>query len=316
MSLYQTVRPKSLDGIVGQPEAVTILRRALAAEDRPHSYLLCGPSGVGKTTAARVMARELGCEVDTEGGVDYLEQNASNNRGIDDIRHIIKDVRYPPIGGGNRVIVLDECAALTKDAQNCLLKPLEDYPPYQYYVLCTTEPQKVLKTIRTRCTYVPFKLLSEDDVFDLMVDVVKAHGLVDPGDAVLDAIARKAEGCPRSALTMLEQCLGLSEASALTAVSNYRTHERQSIDLCRLLIRGATWADIAMAYGGMEEKEPETVRRMLLGYLKSCLLKARKPAEAARIAGMVEELSRPTYDSGEALLLAEMWLASRVGKGE
>ena len=314
MSLYQTVRPKSLDGIVGQPEAVTILRRALAAEDRPHTYLLHGPSGCGKTTAARIMALELGCEAEAEGSVDYNEVNASDNRGIDDMRRLIRDARFPPIGGGNRVVVIDEVHQATRDAANCLLKPLEDYPPYQYYILCTTEPQKLLQTIRTRCTQVPFKLLSEDDVFDLLVATVKAHGLADPGDAVLDAVSRKAAGCPRSALTMLEQCLGLSEASALTAVSNYRTHERQSIDLCRLLIRGATWADIAMAYGGMEEKEPETVRRMLLGYLKSCLLKARKPAEAARIAGMVEELAGATYDGGEAALLAMLWNASRMGK--
>ena len=316
MSLYQQVRPQTLDGIRGQPEAVTILRNALKSPDRPHAFLMHGPSGCGKTTMARIVARELGCDVEVEGSADYTEQNASNNRGIDDIRNIVKDVRYPPIGGGNRVIVLDEVHALTKDAQNCLLKPLEDSPPYQYYVLCTTEPQKLLKTIRTRCVHVPVKLLSGDDVFDLLVEAIKAHGLADPGDAVLDAVTSKAEGCPRSALTMLEQCLGLREAEALTAVQNFRTRERQAIDVCRLLVAGKQWADIAAAYNGIEEKDPEGVRRMLLGYLRSCLLKSRKPADAARMAGMIEELASHTYDSGEAGLLAMMWNAARVGKGD
>ena len=316
MSLCQQVRPKSLDGLVGQPEAVTILGRALAAEDRPHAYLLHGPSGCGKTTAARIIALELGCDVEPDGSADYLELNASNNRGIDDARRIVKDVRFPPIGGGNRVIVLDEVHQMTKDAQNCLLKPLEDYPPYQYYVLCTTEPQKILKTVRTRCTHVPIKTLRDDDVFDLLVDTVKAHGLADPGDDVLDAIARKAEGTPRSGLTMLEQCLGLGEAEALTAVSNFRTHERQAIDLCRLLVQGKLWVDIATAYNGLEERDSESIRRMALGYFKSCLLKARKPAEAARCVSLIEELSEATYNSGEAQLLAMMWRASRVGKGD
>jgi len=314
MSLYQTVRPTTLDGLVGQPEAVTILRRALEAEDRPHAFLLHGPSGCGKTTAARIIALALGCDVEPDGSADYLEQNASNNRGIDDARRIVKDVRFPPIGGGNRVIVIDEIHQMTKDAQNCLLKPLEDYPPYQYYVLCTTDPQKLLKTVRTRCTHVSFKLLSEQDVFDLLVDTVKAHGLPDPGDEVLDAIARKAEGCPRSGLTMLEQCMGLGEAEALTAVQNYRTHERQVIDLCRLMVAGKGWVDLAAAYNSLEEKEPETVRRMMLGYLRGCLLKARKPGEAAVFVGMVEELVEATYNSGEAQLLAMVWRASRVGK--
>lgn len=316
MSLYQQVRPQTLDGIRGQPEAVTILRRALAAPDRPHAFLMHGPSGCGKTTLARIVARELGCDVEPNGSSDYIEVNASDNRGIDDMRALIKDARYPPIGGGNRVIVIDECHQATKDAANCILKPLEDAPIYQYYILCTTEPQKLLNTIRTRCVHVPVKLLSEDDVFDLLVETVEAFKLADPGDAVLDAVTSKAEGCPRSALTMLEQCLGLGEAEALVAVTNFRTRERRAIDVCRLLVAGKQWADIAAAYNGMEERESEGVRRMLLGYLKSCLLKSRKPADAARMAGMIEELVGHTYDSGEAGLLAMMWNAARVGKGD
>ena len=316
MSLYQQVRPTTLAGLVGQPEAVTILGRALNDEDRPHAFLLHGPSGCGKTTAARIVALALGCDVEPDGSADYTEQNASNNRGIDDVRRIVKDVRYPPIGGGNRVIVLDECHALTKDAQNCLLKPLEDYPPYQYYVLCTTEPQKILKTIRTRCTHVPFKTLAEDDVFDLLVDTVKEHGLADPGDDVLDAIARKAEGCPRSALTMLEQCMGLGEAEALTAVSNFRVREKQIIDLCRAMMAGRVWTDLVGIYSGLGEQDSESIRRALLGYFRACLLKSRKPAETARIVGMIEELSPNTFDAGDAMLLAEIWRASRVGKSD
>ncbi len=315
MSLYQQVRPNTLDDVRGQPEAVTILRNALAAKDRPHAYLMHGPSGCGKTTLARILARGLGCEVEAGGSADYIEVNASDNRGIDDMRRLVKDSRYPPIGGGNRVIVIDECHQTTKDAANCILKPLEDCPPYQYYVLCTTEPQKLLQTIRTRCVHVPVKPLAEDDVFGLLVDTVERHKLADPGDAVLDAISRRADGCPRSAVVMLEQCLGLGEKEALVAVQNFKRREAQAIDLCRALIAGKPWQDLAAAYNGLEEREPETVRRMLLGYLRSCLLKSRKPSDAARLAGMIEELSGHTYDSGEAGLLAMLWNAARIGKG-
>ena len=315
MSLYQKVRPEKLDQVVGQQEAVTILKNAIAADDRQHAYLFHGPSGCGKTTMARILARELGCDVRVEGSIDYEEINASDTRGIDDTRRIIHDSMYPPMGGGVRVTVIDECHALTKDAQNCLLKPLEDPPAHQYYCLCTTNPNKLLPTIRTRCVHVPVKQLGSDDVFDMLVATIKRHELADPGDAVLDGIAERADGCPRSALNMLEQCLGLPESGALMAISNFRTKEQQAFGICQMLVKGNDWNKIAPAYNGIEEKDPEGVRRMLLSYLKSCLLKARKSADAARYVGMIEELAEATYESGEPKLLAMMWRASQVGRG-
>ena len=316
MSLYQQVRPKTLDEIVGQEEAVVILRKALAAADRPHAYLFHGPSGCGKTTMARIVGRELGCEVKDDGvsTIDYTEVNASNTRGIDDMRQLISDSAYPPMTGGVRVVTLDECHRATPDAQNCMLKPLEDAPAHQYWCLCTTEPNKILNTIRTRCVHVPVKPLSGDDIFDLLVAVVERHDLADPGDDILDAIASRADGCPRSAVTMLEQCLGLPPDAAMTAISNYQTKYQEAIELCRMLIRRADWATIAACYSKLEEKEPESLRRMALGYLRSCLLKAKKPGDAGVIVGAIEELAEPTYNGGEAQLLAMLWRASRSGK--
>ena len=315
MSLYQSVRPTSLDHVVGQEEAVVILRKAVAAADRQHAYLFHGPSGCGKTTMARILARELGCDVKPEGSVDYDEVNASDARGIDDMRRIVRDSMYPPITGtGVRVVVIDEVHQATKDAMNCLLKPLEDPPAHQYYLLCTTEPTKLLPTIRTRCVHVPVKALAADDVFDLLVDTVKRHSLANPGDEVLDAIAERADGCPRSALNMLEQCLGLPLEKALKAISNFRSKEQAAFGLCQLLLRGEDWTRIASAYNGVEDKDPEGLRRMMLGYFKSCLLKSKKPTDAARFVGVIEELANNTYDSGEAALLAMLWRAARVGK--
>jgi len=316
MSLYQTVRPEKLDHVVGQLEAVTILRNAIAAKDRQHAYLFHGPSGCGKTTMARIFARELGCDVQADGSIDYEEINAANKRGIDDMRQIVADSKYPPMSGGVKVITIDEFHRATKDAQSCLLKPTEDTPAHQYYCLCTTEPNGILPAIRNRCLHIPVKPLSADDVFDMLADTIKRHTLADPGDAVLDGIAERADGCPRSALNMLEQCLGLPEKEALSAISNFRSKEQAAFGLCQMLVRGMDWNKIAPAYNELEEKDPEGVRRMLLGYLKSCLLKSKKPGEAARFVGMVEELSDNTYDSGEAKLLSMMWRAAKVGKGE
>ena len=104
MSLYQSVRPEKLDHIVGQPEAVTILKNAIASKDRQHAYLFHGPSGCGKTTMARILARELGCDVRVEGSIDYEEVNASDTRGIDDTRRIVRDSAYPPISCRRRTL--------------------------------------------------------------------------------------------------------------------------------------------------------------------------------------------------------------------
>ena len=309
MSLYQTTRPDDFDGVFGNKQAVQILRSAVDAEDRPHTYLLYGPSGCGKTTLARIMAKKLGCDVKPEGSADYMEVNASNTRGIDDMRRIAQDASYPPITGGVRVVVIDECHAATKDAQNCLLKPLEDTPDHQYYILCTTDPHKLLKTILTRCSQVEIKPLSEDDIFAMLGRVVDVHKLPDPGDNVLDAITKRAEGCARSAMTMLEQQLGKSESEALATVNAYQSQERQGIDLCRALISKQPWRKIVSIYTKLENPEPEGLRRLLLAWLKTCMLKAKSDDEAGKFANMIAELSEPTYDCGEAGLLAMMFNA-------
>ena len=316
MSLYQNVRPADWAEVRGNAGAVAILRNAAESPDRPHAFLLHGPSGCGKTTLARILASKLGCDVIPAGSCDYLEINASSDRGIDIARRITQESGFPPITGGVRVVVLDEFHAMTKDAMNALLKPLEDYPDHQYYILCTTEPSKLLKTIRTRCTHVEVKALSEDDLFALLGDIVDRHGVADPGEDVLDAIARRADGCPRSAVTMLEQQDGLPKEEALAAVRNYQTREQDVIGLCRLVVDGKPWVNIASAYVALEEREPETLRRIMLGYLRSCLLKAKKPGDAGKFAAMIEELVEPTYNSMEAGLVAMLWNAARVAKSE
>lgn len=317
MSLYQEARPAVFKDVVGNKEAIAVLTAALAKEKRPHAFLFHGKSGCGKTTLARIVARELGCDVDVNGSTDYVEVNASNTRGIDDVRRLVADTMYPPITGGVRVTVVDECHALTKDAQNCILKPLEDTPTYQYWCLCTTEPNKLLKTILTRCTHIEVKGLTEDDVFNLLVHTVQRFlPDQDPGDDVLNAIAARADGCPRTALTMLENAKGLKPEDAMAAVKNFQTKETQAFDLCRAMADSKPWSTVASIYNGLEDTDPEGLRRMLLGYLKSCLLKSKDQAAARRFAGMIEELSKNTFDSGEAGLLAQMWNATRVAKGD
>ncbi len=143
MGLDLKHRPKSFDRIIGNEDTVEALESYLTKKDLNHSFLFTGPSGTGKTTLARIVAGELGCE-----GMDFTEMNSADFRGIDTIRNIRQQMVFPPMEGKNRGWLLDEAHKLSNDAMNSLLKPLEEPPNHVYFFLATTEPQKLITTIR------------------------------------------------------------------------------------------------------------------------------------------------------------------------
>jgi DNA polymerase III delta prime subunit len=190
--------------MLGNSHVIESVKTLIEKKDVPHSWLFTGNSGCGKTTIARIIATELGA---TASGI--VEINASDIRGIDGMREIIKQAQYRVPGSPISVYILDECHQLTKDAQNALLKILEDSPAHAYFVLATTDPQKLIDTIKTRCKQFKFEPLTPEDTVELVADVADIEG-IKVSDDILMEIAQQSAGSPRLALNMLERCSALT----------------------------------------------------------------------------------------------------------
>ncbi len=292
MPLHIDHRPQTLKEVVGNKLTVTKLESILVKESKPHSFLFAGPSGCGKTTLGRILASALGCLEK-----DVQEINASNNRGIDTIRDIISTMRYKPLTGVARAYILDEFHQTTKDGQNAILKALEDTPEHVYFILCTTEPQKLLTTIQNRCHRFDVENLNEDELTILIKKTLRKERKRVPTEAIT-YIAEKAEGCPRLALIMLDDIIDLDESLQIAALQSFKTQESMVVTLCQSLLSKSKWSVLAKILKGIQE-EPETVRRAVLGYMTTVMLSKDTP----RAAVVFDCFSEPFYNTGKAGLV-------------
>lgn len=291
MGLYQDYRPQTLDEVYGQESTVQALASLLerVSEAVPHAMLFAGPSGCGKTTLARIVAQELECSE-----FDLKELDIADFRGIDTIRSIRQTMACKPMQGQVRVWILDEAHKLTRDAQNALLKALEDTPEHTYFMLATTEPKSLLKTIQTRCTTFELSEIDEEDLEDLVESVAEAEEVELP-EGLATIIAGKAQGSARMALVILDKVIGLEGDEMEEAAQSFQSAEKQTIDLCRTMLKKPKWKDVAVILRELEE-DPETVRRSILGYMNAVLLKSANPKAYAIAACFAE----PYYNTGKA----------------
>jgi len=291
--LYKKYRPVRLKQVVGQDDVVRQLVDWGRRGTVPHFLLFAGPSGVGKTTVARILRTKLGC-----GNTDYTEVNAANARGIDMVRGIQSNLMMAPISGKCRFWTIDECHRLTGEAQDSFLKMLEDTPDHVYFVLSTTNPQKLLKTIITRATELKFRLLSDKDLEQVISSVLEAECLKPLSRDVMDRLVDAAEGSARKALVLLHAIIGLEdEKDQLDAIAK-GDHKAQAIELARLLMKpGVSWPEVAKLLKNVDE-EHESLRRMVLGYCRTMLLSGGKGVR--RAAAVVDRFQDAMYESGAA----------------
>jgi DNA polymerase-3 subunit gamma/tau len=221
---YQVIarkwRPQTFDDLVGQQHVTGTLKNAITNDRVAHAYIFSGARGVGKTTAARILAKALNCakgptatpcgecdsckEIAAGTSLDVIEIDAASNRGIDQIRELREMVRYAPAASRSKVVILDEAHMLTGEASNALLKTLEEPPDRVIFVMATTQPEDLVDTIRSRSQHFHFRALTFAEIAGRLEEIAKKENLkIEPG--AMAVIARMAEGSLRDALSLLEQ---------------------------------------------------------------------------------------------------------------
>ena len=293
-SLAVKHRPKMFKEFYGNENTIKSLRTLCEREDMPHTILFTGPSGCGKTTLARILKSFLKCS-----DFDFTENNAADFRGIDSVRDILRQMQLAPMNSPCRIWLLDECHQLSKDAQHALLKALEDTPKHVYFILATTEPGKLLPTIKTRCVTFEVSELSFQEMEALLKKVAKSEN-VEVQQEVIEQIINDSLGSARRALSILDKILNLSPEDMLEAAKQQAANENEAIDLCRLLIGKKQWKDVAKVLQGIEQ-DPEQVRRVVLGYAQAVLLKSGQ----LQAYVVLTAFRQPFYDIGKpGLVLA------------
>ncbi len=266
--LARKYRPTTFADLVGQQQVSRTLQNALATGRIAHAYLFSGPRGVGKTTAARLLAMSLSClaekveerpcgrcssclEIQAGQAVDVIEVDGASNRGINEIRDLRETVKYLPAKGRYKVYIIDEVHALTKDAFNALLKTLEEPPAHVVFIFATTETHKVLPTILSRCQRYDFRRIRTEDIAARLAEVARLEGLKAEPEA-LEIIASQGEGGLRDALSLMDQAIAAG-GGEITAQSVQQSLGLIDQSLVRRLVEEILAGQAAEALRSLDE---------------------------------------------------------------
>lgn len=300
--LYKRLRPQTFKEVVGQTDVLRKLSTHGKEGNIPHAMLFTGSSGTGKTTIIRILRKMMGCS-----DIDYTEINGSDNRKIDDVRRLASGLSYAARDGKCKVYAIDECHALTTDAQNALLKYLEDPPPHVYWALLSSEPQKLKRAIITRCTEFRCRDLTNKEAGDLIKQtLVREKKKIDPEAA--KAIIEQSMGSAREVMVLLDSIINLPVENQLDGVQP-KGVTGAAFDLVKVLMpfKGppGDWAAVAKVLSEIEDEEPEGLRKMVLSICRKEMIK--NGPRTARAAEIIEEFRDNWHDSPKDGLTISCW---------
>lgn len=246
-------RPKTFEEVVGQDDAVKILKES---EDRVNTFILSGPSGVGKTSLARIYGEYIDSEI--------VEINCADNNGVDDVRGLVTVATYSPAFNAHRMFILDESHMMTTQAWNALLKVLEESPKSTVWVLCTTEPSKIPQTIQSRAVKIKLKRVRSSDIKKLIKDIMFKEGLDPIDDTVLSDIVSRSSGRVREAITAVETYL------ASGSVTNWMT----TLDIIKYItaVYNGKSEIVAKYNANLENEDIKIITMFISNYITFLLL--------------------------------------------
>jgi DNA polymerase-3 subunit gamma/tau len=293
-ALHVKYRPRDFSEVVGQADAIASLQKTLTRNE-VHSFLMTGPSGTGKTTLARIVAKMVGARPS-----DIIEIDAATKTGVDDMRAILEILRHKPLGGSVRPIVLDEAHMLSRNAWNSMLKAIEEPPKHVYWFICTTEPGKVPVTVSSRCLPVRLKSVPEKGLIALLRDVCSEEKLK-LRDDIIQLCAFEAKGSARQALVNLELVRDVKDGKEAQRLLANVADADPVIALCRFLLDGkGSWMKVAGLLRALEEQNPEGVRIVVCNYMASVLKGAKNDRTAMSALAVLGQFDTP-YNSSEGM---------------
>lgn len=300
MEYYKTYRPKDLETFVGDK----IKRQVIGLFDKgfPHATLLTSTiPGAGKTTLARIIADTLDCAKSA-----YIEIDSVESSGVDFVRELRETIHYPPLDGDIKVYLFDEVHRASQTAQDCLLKCLEECPAHVYMILATTEAEKLLPALKSRCVHLTLEALKKDEIAkQVLWPVVKAEKL-NVSKEVMLAIGENCKGSARNALTMLERVSTLEPSQQMAEVAMTDDTVPTDIrELCKAMLANKPFDVCVPLIKGITE-EPEKVRRCVLGYMNAVLMNSSK----RRAYEIIRCFEKNYYDTAKVGLTVSVYEAT------
>jgi len=282
--LDKKYRPTELHQVIGQNETVNVLKDLYKDNKLPHSIIFAGPTGTGKTTLARIIAKLVDCE-------DILEIDGSTFTGKDDMTDIAVSLKFKSIiGNGKKLLILDEAHGLSTKAWNSWLKLVEEPPEHLYFVFCTTEFHKIIATIKNRCHTFKLKELTNYEMEVILKNVIEKENITLPKHS-LSLLIKESYGCPRQALVYLSQVRKCIDFDAVASIIGATENSIGTMELCRFLVGGGTEKQLSEMLIKIKDMSPYSIKVNLSGYFISCVLNAKSEEQRVRFLNILDIIS-------------------------